>query len=113
MRQFNFVIIFIFCLALALFTMENSQPAVIQIVPGFQVQAAIALELLLAVGLGAVLAWLFNIWTHFQQRIVASGQIRQKNLRIQELESKVEQYQGEIQSLKLVLPPASADSSTQ
>jgi uncharacterized integral membrane protein len=106
MRQFNFVIIFIFCLVIALFTVENSQPATIQITPGLQVQAAIAIELLLASGLGALIVWLLSVWTH-------SNQVRQKNMQIQQLESKIKQYQTEIQSLKLALLPVSSDSLTQ
>ena len=105
MRQINFVIIFIFCLALALFALENTQPGTINIVPEVQVQAPIAIELLLASGIGAVLAWLYSIWTRFQRLLVYGPQVRQKNLQIKELERKVEQYQAEVQSLKPVLPP--------
>ncbi|ARV62559.1 DUF1049 domain-containing protein [Nostocales cyanobacterium HT-58-2] len=105
MRQINFVIIFIFCLALALFTLENTEPGTINVVPGLQVQAPIAVELLLASGIGAVLAWLYGIWTHWQQLLFSSQQVRQKNVQIKELETKVEQYQEEVQSLKLALPP--------
>ncbi len=105
MRQFNFVIIFIFCLVVALFTVENSQPATIQITPGLQVQAAIAIELLVASGFGAFILGLFSVWTH-------SNQIRQKNKQIQELERKIKESQTEIQSLKLALLPA-AGSLTQ
>lgn len=106
MTQFNFVIIFIFCLVIALFTVENSQPATIQITPGLQVEAAIAIELLLASGLGAFVIGLFSVWTH-------SNQVRQKNKQIQELESKTKQYQTEIESLKLALLQKSDDSLTQ
>ncbi|MBW4633136.1 MAG: LapA family protein [Iphinoe sp. HA4291-MV1] len=105
MKQINFVIIFILCLALALFSLENTQPGTINVVPEVQVQAPIAIELLLAGGIGAVLAWLYSIWTHWQRLLLSSQQVRQKNVQINELESKVEQYQAEVQSLKLALPP--------
>jgi uncharacterized integral membrane protein len=105
MKQINFVIIFLFCLALALFTLENTEPGSINVVPGVQVQAPIAVELLLASGIGAVLAWLYSIWTHWQRLLLSGQQVRQKNVQIKELESKVEQYQAEVQSLKLALPP--------
>ncbi len=110
MRQVNFVIIFILCLAFALFTIENTEAGTIHIVPNLQVQAPIAVELLLAVGLGAVFAWMFSIWTHLQRQLAFSQQVRQQNSQIKELESKVEQYQVEIQSLQLALPPSSSDS---
>lgn len=111
MKQVNFVIIFIFCLALALFTIQNTELATIYIVPGVQVQAPIAVELLLATGLGAVFAWLFSMWTQLQRQLLSSPQ-RKQNVRIQELESKIEQYQAEVKSLQLALPPSS-DSSTK
>lgn len=111
MKQVNFVIIFIFCLALALFTIQNTELATIYIVPGVQVQAPIAVELLLATGLGAVFAWLFSMWTQLQRQLL-SGPQRKQNVRIQELESKIEQYQAEVKSLQLALPPSS-DSSTK
>jgi len=106
MRQINFVIIFISCLAFALFTLENTEPGTINVVPGFQVQAPIAVELFLASGIGAVLAWLYSIWTHWQRLLLSGQQVRQKNVQIKDLESKVEKYQAEIHSLKLALPPA-------
>jgi lipopolysaccharide assembly protein A len=111
MKQVNFVIIFIFCLALALFTIENTEPATIHTLPGVQVQAPMAVELLLATGLGAVFAWLFSMWTQFQRQLLSSPQ-RQQTARIQELESEIEEYQDKVQSLQLALPPA-GNSSTK
>ncbi|NWF59094.1 MAG: LapA family protein [Fischerella sp.] len=112
MRQVNFVIIFIFCLAFALFAIQNTEPSTIHVIPGMQVQAPISVELLLAIGLGAVFAWLFGIWTHWQRLLLSSQKVRQSNGRIQELESRIEQYQVEIQSLKLALPPAGDTSNS-
>jgi len=111
MKQVNFLIIFILCLALALFTLENTNLGTIYILPGLQVQAPMAIELLLATGLGAVFAWLFSMWTQLQRQLLSSPQRKQK-VRIKELESKVEQYQAEVESLQLALPPSS-DSSTK
>ncbi len=111
MKQVNFLIIFILCLALALFTLENTNLGTIYVLPGLEVQAPMAVELLLATGLGAVFAWLFSMWTQLQRQLLSSPQRKQK-VRIKELESKVEQYQAEVQSLQLALPPSS-DSSTK
>ncbi|WP_017653459.1 LapA family protein [Fortiea contorta] len=86
--------------------MENAELGTINIVPGVQVQAPIAVELLLAVGIGGVFAWIFSIWTQLQRQILSSQQVRQKNVQIRELETKVKQYQTEIQSMQPVLPPA-------
>ncbi|MGB3654740.1 MAG: LapA family protein [Rivularia sp. (in: cyanobacteria)] len=63
MRQVNFAIIFIFCLSFALFSIENTELGTIHLIPGMEVQAPISVELLIALGLGGVLAWLFSVWT--------------------------------------------------
>ena len=113
MRQLNFLIIFVFCLALVLFSIENTALATIQIVQGVQVQAPLSVELILAMGLGAVLAWLFSIWTRLQRMLVTRQGIRQKNVRIQELERNVEQYKAEIQEQRPTLPPATEPLAQQ
>lgn len=105
-RQLNFVIIFTLGLGLVLFAIQNSEPAIIQILPNIEVKAPVVVEFLLAVGLGAVLAWLFSVWTQLQQNLISSQKVRQKNVEIQELKRKIENYQDEVQSLKLALPPA-------
>jgi len=107
MKQVNFVLVFIISLALAVFSIQNTELTTIRILPGLEVQAPIAVELILAIGLGAVFAWLFSIWTQLQRQLVSSQQVRQKNVQIQELESKVQKYQADIQSLQPILPPAS------
>ncbi len=105
-RQLNFVIIFILGLGLVLFAIQNSEPATIQILPNLEVKAPVVVEFLLAVGLGAILAWLFSVWTQLQQNLISSQKVRQKNMEIRELKSKIDNYQEEVQSLKLALPPA-------
>ena len=112
MRQLNFLIIFAMCLALVLFSLENTEPAVIRIVNGVQVQAPIAIELILAMGLGAILAWLFSIWTKLQQQLQsfkARRQIRSKEEQIEKLEQDVERYKAEVEQLEL---PALSASKT-
>lgn len=112
MRQVNFVLIFIFCLAFVVFAIQNTEPGTIHVIPGVEVQAPIAIELLLAFGLGGVFAWLFSIWTQLLRYLISNKQVRQKNIQIKELESKVQEYQAEIKSLQPALPPAS-DSITK
>ncbi|MBD1939863.1 LapA family protein [Microcoleus sp. FACHB-68] len=114
MRPLNFVIIFVLCLALVLFSIENTQPATIQIIEGIQFQAPISIELILAMGIGAVLAWLFGVWTRLQRLLVARQdirQIRKQDNRIQELEQDVERYKAELQDQHR-LPPASEPLTT-
>ncbi len=113
MRQINFLIIFIFCLALVLFSLENTELATIQIVQGYQVQAPVSVELILAMGLGAVLAWLFSIWTRLQRLLASRREIRQKDTRIQELEQNLEKYKAEIEEQQLTLPPAKTHAAQE
>lgn len=105
MRQINFLMIFVFCLTLVLFSLENTEPATIQLVK-YQIQAPLSVELILAMGVGAVLAWMFSVWAWLQRRLAASGEIRRRDARIQELEQDIEQYKLEIQAQQLTLPAA-------
>jgi len=110
MRQINFLIIFTLCLALVLFSLENTEPASIQIVQGLQVQAPLAIELLLAMWLGAVLAWLFSIWTQLLKQLEhrqTLRQLRSKDERIQELEKDFESYKEEMEEKEKPLLSAS------
>jgi uncharacterized integral membrane protein len=100
MRQINFLLIFTVLLALVLFSLENTEPAAIQIVQGVEVQAPLCIELILAMGLGAVLAWIFSIWTRLVRSLESGKQLRQmraKDERIQELEENIEHYKAEIE----------------
>ena len=108
MRQINFVIIFALCLALVLFSLENTQPVVIQVVQGLQVQAPLCIVLILTMGLGAILAWFFSIWTRFLRLLQSREELRQrrqKDERIQELEQDVDRYKAELEQYHL--PPGS------
>ncbi|MBD1841319.1 LapA family protein [Coleofasciculus sp. FACHB-64] len=100
MRQINFLLIFAVLLALVLFSLENTEPAAIQIVQGVEVQAPLCIELILAMGLGAVLAWIFSIWARLLRSLESGKQLRQmraKDERIQELEENIEHYKAEIE----------------
>ncbi len=104
MRQINFLIMFAMCLALVLFSLENTEPVAIRIVQDVQVQAPLAIELILAMGLGAVLAWIFSVWTRLQQQLESRKTLRQmrsKEERIDELEQDIERYKAEIEEKQL------------
>lgn len=104
MRQVNFLIIFVICLALVLFGIENTEPAVIRVVQGVQVQAPLSIELILAMGIGAVLAWVFSVWTQLQRMIGTRKELQVREERIGELEQDVERYKAEIQEQQRLLP---------
>ncbi|UBF28646.1 LapA family protein [Kovacikia minuta CCNUW1] len=111
MRQVNFVIIFVICLALVLFGIENTEPAIIHIVKGVQVQAPLSIELILAMGIGAVLAWVFSVWTSLQRVLDTGKEVRVKEERIHELEEDIERYKAEIQEQQRLLPAAKAEDA--
>ena len=107
MRQINFLIIFVIALALVLFSLENTEPATIHIVRDIQIQAPLAVELILALGVGAVLAWVFSVWTQLQHMIeVRKGmqQIQEREQRIEELEQDLDRYKAELQEQQRLLP---------
>lgn len=108
MRQLNFVLIFLSCLAIALFCIQNTDPVTIQLIPGYQVGLPLAIELLVAVGLGATLAWMFGLWAQLQKQLSAFQDyqlVKARDRRINDLEKEVKTYQNKLEKQQ-VLPPA-------
>jgi lipopolysaccharide assembly protein A len=105
MRQVNFLVIFIVVLALVLFSLENSTPATIQIFPGAKIVNPIAVEIILSMGIGAVLAWLFNFWSTLQNLMELSN----KNAQIQNLQEKVGGLSAEIEERKRLVSASAID----
>lgn len=98
MRQLNFLLFFILCFGLVLFSIENTQTAAINLIPGVQIEAPLSIELLLAVGTGAMLAWVFSLWDQLQRQVEswkAQRELKQKNKKIEELEKTLAEFQGE------------------
>lgn len=108
MRQINFVVIFVICLALVLFGIENTETVAIHIVKGVDLQAPLSIELILAMGVGAVLAWVFSVWTRLQRLLEVGKELKTRENRIQELEEDIERYKAEIDQQRL-LPAAKAE----
>ena len=93
------MLIFLVCLALVIFSLQNTQLTTIKLIKGIELEAPLSVELVIATGLGAILAWLFNLWSRVQNTIGSLGQmreIRSRNKRIQELQEDVERYEEEI-----------------
>ena len=113
MRQINFALIFAIGLGLVLFSLENTEPTVIQVVPGYQVQAPLAIELIFAMGIGAVLAWLFSIWNRLQRQVDLlrqRRQLRQKDRKIEDLEQNLQSYKIELEQQRQ-LPPSEGNQA--
>lgn len=113
MRQINFVIIFVICLALVLFGIENTDPAVIRVAQGIELQAPLAIELIMAMGIGAVMAWVFSVWTQLQRVIDTRKDLKVRDVRIQELEENVERYKAEIEEQQRLLPAAKSHQGVE
>ncbi len=111
MKQVNFVVIFVICLALVLFGIENTELVPIHIVKDIQFQAPLAIELILAMGIGAVLAWVFSVWTRLQRLVEVGKDLRIREDRIHALEKDVEHYKAEIEQQRL-LPAAQPTAQT-
>lgn len=110
LRPINFLIIFLFCLALVLFSLENTQPAVIKIINGVDIEAPLCIEMIVTMGLGAILAWMFSVWNRLLRSLSArklNRELQQKNNRIQQLEKDLEQYKVETISDNPQLPASS------
>ncbi|MFZ4676267.1 MAG: lipopolysaccharide assembly protein LapA domain-containing protein [Nodosilinea sp.] len=113
MRQINFVVIFVIALALVLFGIENTEPVIIHIAPGLDVESPLCVELIMAMGIGAVFAWVFSVWAQVQGYMTFGKQMQQRELHIQKLEQDVQRYQVELEEQSLMLPaakPANGDS---
>ena len=113
MRVLNFFIIFLICLALVLFSIENTEPTTVQIIKGFQVKAPLSVELIIATGFGAIIAWLFSLWSRMQRIVLSrqeSRQVREKEQQIQELQQDIERYKAEVESKQPLLESAEQKS---
>lgn len=109
MRQINFVVIFVIALALVLFGIENTERVLIHIAPGVDVEAPLCVELIVAMGVGAVFAWVFSVWAQVQGYMSVGKQVQQREIRIQELEQDVQRYQVKLEEQSLMLPAASVE----
>jgi uncharacterized integral membrane protein len=106
MRQVNFSIIFVICLALVLFGIENTQLVGIKIIEGLEFQAPLSIELILAMGIGAVLAWVFSVWTRLQSVLGTKQDLEEKEQEIEILQADIERYKAEIEEQQRLLPSA-------
>ncbi len=102
MRQLSFLFIFIVLLILVLFAMKNTDPATIVLYDDIKFEAPIAIELILAMGVGAFFAWIFAVWSGIQQSISMSSKEKQ----IKALQKKVEELSIQAEKQQLMLESA-------
>ena len=62
---FDFLIIFVTCLIITLFSLENTQDVTLKILPQSEIQVHLAVALVVAMGIGATLAGFYMLWIKF------------------------------------------------
>lgn len=105
MRQVDFVILFGVLLAISLFAMQNATPVMVAFAPGVKLELPLAVELLLAAGVGAGFAWMYGLWMKMQF-VVES---REQNREIREKEAFIEEMKKtvvELETKMKQLPPS-------
>ena len=116
MRQINFGLIFGFGLLTVFFTLENTAPATVHVLPGMNYTLPLAGLLLLVAGVGAVSAWFFAAWTGMLnnvERITQASEFEAQQVRIQELETDLNRYRSTVQTQLGLLPATTVSSSSQ
>ncbi|RNC94586.1 MAG: DUF1049 domain-containing protein [Synechococcus sp. YX04-3] len=116
MRQINFGLIFGFGLLTVFFTLENTAPTTVHVLPGMNYTLPLAGLLLLVAGVGAVSAWFFAAWTGILnnlERITQASEFEAQQVRIQELETDLNRYRSTVQTQLGLLPATTVSSSSQ
>jgi hypothetical protein len=115
MRQINFTLIFIFGLGTVFFTLENTNPTTVNVLPWMHFTLPLAALLLLSGGIGAVAAWLFASWSgmlNTVERLGKSTEFEAQQVRIQELETDLDRYRSTVQTQLGLLPSGNSDSAS-
>ena len=114
MRQINFSLIFAFGLITVFFTLENTAPTTVHVLPGVEYTLPLAGLLLLVAGFGAVSAWFFAAWTGMLnnvEQLTKANEIEAQQVRIEELETDLNRYRSTVET-QLGLLPATTVTST-
>ena len=116
MRQINFGLIFAFGLLMVFFTLENTEPTTVHILPGVNQTLPLAGLLLLVAGIGAISAWFFAAWTGMLNNVEQFSKAREfeaQQVRIQELETDLNRYRSTVETQLGLLPATTVSSSSQ
>lgn len=108
MRQLNFVMIFVISLALVLFGIQNTETVSIKVFEGAIISAPLCIELIVAMGIGAVLAWVFSVWIKVQRMLYVQPEVEEKEAQIESLQEDIERFKAELEEQRL-LPSASIE----
>ena len=114
MRQINFGLIFGFGLITVFFTLANTTPTTVQLLPGRAYTLPLAGLLLLVAGVGAVTAWFFAAWTGMLNNVeqfTKASEVEAQQVRIQELETDLNRYRSTVETQLGLLPATTVSSS--
>ena len=116
MRQINFGLIFAFGLLMVFFTLENTAPTTVHILPGVNHTLPLAGLLLLVAGIGAISAWFFAAWTGMLNNVEQfskSSEFEAQQVRIQDLETDLNRYRSTVETQLGLLPATTVSSSSE
>ena len=116
MRRINFGLIFAFGLLMVFFTLENTEPTTVHILPGVNHTLPLAGLLLLVAGIGAISAWFFAAWTGMLNNVEQfskASEFEAQQVRIQELETDLNRYRSTVETQLGLLPATTVSSSSQ
>ncbi len=105
MRQIDFLVFIVALIAVALFSMQNAQPAIINLIPGVSLESPLAVELLCAAGFGAIFSWIYTWWRQAESAV----ETRKKQRSIQQKEQHINELQQMLTELETAvkqLPPS-------
>lgn len=111
MQALNLILIFALGLAIALFSLENTQLVSVNIIPGVTYQLPLSICIVITMGIGAVLAWLLMIWMKLQGWLIQFQKrraLKAKDKQIKELIEDVEQLQVQLEQPTRYLTTAEA-----
>ena len=115
MRQLNFVLIFSFALAAVMFTLENTAPTTVHLLPGMATTLPLAVLLLLVAGIGATAAWIYAVWSGVVKKVETiqnDGDLEAQQVRIQELENDLQRYRATVDAQLGLLPAAGGSAGS-
>ncbi|MDG2990414.1 LapA family protein [Candidatus Synechococcus calcipolaris G9] len=110
MRQINFFMIFVIGLGFVLFSIQNTESVPIKVIEGTTIQAPLCIELIVAMGIGAVFAWVFSVWVQVQRLLTVRQEMEDRDEQIANLEEDVERYKAAIEEQQRLLPSVTTAS---
>lgn len=103
MRLFNLAILFALCLAIMVFSLQNSDTVTIVLLPGQKATLPLSIALLMAAGVGSVLAWLFVMWSRFLRQLSTRGErkeVRDRDKQIANLTQDLDTFKAELEKVR-------------